>query len=195
MASDKPFLPKLVIPDESEVDSEDLLSPVEGHDLWSPQTAVASPTNPVPWHTGQFETAMSPIEQQAILLLTDLEVWDLRDLHGSPPLQDTPGDALLGRLQLLFDEVPYETFPEEFVSWVHDVAAGGMKQLSDGCIEAHRELLRCLLQVGATAFPLDDATGMAAEPFYRAVLAWDALITQLRLVASPTLNGHSGIVC
>jgi hypothetical protein len=184
-----------VISDESEVDSEDLLSPVEGPDLWSPQTAVASPTNLVPWHTGQFETATSPIAQQAILFLTELEVWDLCDLHGSPPLKDTPADALLGRLQLLFDEVPYETFPEEFVSWVHDVAAGGMKQLPDGCIEAHRELLRCLLHVGATAFPLDDARGMAAERFYRGVLAWDALITQLRLVSSPILNGHSSIVC
>lgn len=118
--------------------------------------------------------------QLAIYLLRDLEVWDLRDLHGSPPLQDEQGDALLGRLQLLLDQVPFETFPEEFVCWVHEVAAGGMKPISDGCLEAHRELLRCLLRVGAKTFPPGDINGMPAVRFYRAVLGWDALVTELR---------------
>jgi hypothetical protein len=73
--------------------------------------------------------------QLAIYLLRDLEVWNLRDLHRSPPLQDTQGDALLGRLQLLLDQVPFETFREEFVYWVHEVAAGGMKPISDSCLK------------------------------------------------------------
>jgi hypothetical protein len=170
------------VPEESELDSEDLLSGVEAEDFWSPQTARSSPRNLDPSSASRFGSATISPAQQAILWAVDLEVWDLRDVYGSPPLQDTPGDALLGRLRLLLDEVPHETFPEEFVCWVHQVAAGGIKQLSDSCSEIHRELLRCLLLVGARAFPLDGIQGMAAVRFYRAVLAWDALVTELRLV-------------
>jgi hypothetical protein len=168
-----------LVPEEWELDSEDLLSGVEAEDFLSPQTARSPPRNLDPSPTSRFESATISPAQQAILWAIDLEVWDLRDVHGSPPLQDTPGDALLGRLQLLLDEVPQESFPEEFVSWVHQVAAGGMKKLSDGCSEVHRELLRCLLLVGAKMFPLD-IQRMAAVRFYRAVLAWDALVTELR---------------
>jgi len=37
-----------------------------------------------------------------------------------------------------------------------------------------------LLLVGAKAFPIDGIQGMVAVRFYRAVLAWDALVTELR---------------
>jgi hypothetical protein len=155
---------------------------VERHDCWSPQTTMSSGSCPAASLAGRPATATSYMVREAIRSLMRLEVWDLRDVHGSPLLQDTPGDALLGRLQVLLDEVPYETFPEEFVCWVHEVAAGGMKQLSDGSFEAHRELLRCLLLVGAKVFPLGEARGMVAVRFYSALLAWDALVMELRLV-------------
>jgi len=91
------------------------------------------------------------------------------------------------------DEVPYEVFPEEFVCWVHEVAAGGLKHLSDDCFEAHRELLRCLLLVGAKVFPIGVVRDLAAVRFYSAVLAWDALVTGLRLVVLPLLHSDCGM--
>ena len=128
------------MPENSELDSEDLLPGVEAEDFWSPQTARSSLKNLDPSPISRFGSATISSAKQAILWTVDLKVWDLHDVHGSPPLQDTPGDALLGRLQLLLDEVPHENFTE-FVCWVHEVATGGMKQLSDSCSEIHRELL------------------------------------------------------
>ncbi|KAA8897738.1 hypothetical protein FN846DRAFT_910281 [Sphaerosporella brunnea] len=178
------FLDPLDIPSrdqlDAEIPSEDLLEGIDSRALWS---------------RGDRHPNLPSVQTDYVIrALSMLEaVWNLHDVHGSPPLRDvSTGDELVNRLRTLVEQVPLEALPEEFVSWVSEAAAAGpgtREELSDASLAIHREILGFLLTVGAKTF---GPIGTAGLRFYTAILAWDALATKLSILRPDDIRNADG---